>query len=320
MASAVGVDLEKATSLLNAGGLVAMPTETVYGLAADGRNAKAVAQIFEAKGRPSFDPLILHFAELEHAQPYLAELPELLPRLYHALCPGPLTFIVKKTKKVPDIVTAGHATVAIRFPKHPLAQKLLKKCNYPLAAPSANPFGAVSPTLASHVSAQLGDRVNYILDGGPCPVGVESTIIDLTQASPVVLRLGGSSLEEIESVLGQRITQVKTSSSNPKAPGMLSAHYSPGIKLLHGQLSQNLKLVNPARTGTITFKARVPGIPVKNQRILSSAGILTEAAAELFKALHSFNPQNTDVILAELFPDEGLGRAINDRLKRASVS
>lgn len=313
-------NVDKAVALLKNKKLVAIPTETVYGLAADARSEKALSEIFRAKNRPAFDPLILHFYQKEDLERYVEELPPVFHNLYEQFCPGPLTFILKKKNTVPDLATAGNPTVGVRFPKHKLTRAVLQQCGFPLAAPSANLFGKVSPTQASHVREQLGDRVDYILDGGPCSVGLESTIIDLSTAKPAILRLGGLSLEEIENALGEKIYTVQTSSSNPKAPGMLSAHYSPGIKLLHGNLIQNLKLINPAKTGTLTFSQKVGGVPLKNQRILSPKGNLVEAASQLFSSLNSFKGSGLEVILAEEFPNEGLGRAINDRLKRASVS
>lgn len=313
-------NLAKAANLLREGKLVAIPTETVYGLAADARNPQAVARIFEVKQRPAFDPLILHFASADAASAYVKSFGNYFSKLYAAFSPGPLTFILPKSKAVPDIVTAGHKTVAIRFPNHALTHQLLAELDFPLAAPSANMFGRVSPVTAQHVQEQLGEKIEMILDGGPCQVGLESTIIDLSQQKPVILRLGGLAIEEIEQALGEKITSVKTSSSNPKAPGMLSAHYSPGIKLLHGNVCENLKLINPKRTGSISFCQKIKGIPEENQRVLSPRCDMRQAAAGLFSALRSFSKDNIDVILAERFPEEGLGRAINDRLKRASVS
>jgi L-threonylcarbamoyladenylate synthase len=208
----------------------------------------------------------------------------------------------------------------VRFPKHTAAQALLNSLDFPLAAPSANLFGKVSPTNAQDVIEQFGDSLDYILDGGQCEVGLESTIIDLSTLQPKVLRLGGLSLEELENCLGEKIAFTKNSSSNPKAPGMLSAHYSPGIPVLFGHLSENLKKVNRKRCGSISFCKAVAGISEENQRILSRNGDLKEAAAKLFSSLRSFKKGSVDLILAEEFPSEGLGRANNDRLKRASAS
>lgn len=316
----MGTDLKKAISLLQSGQAVAIPTETVYGLAANALMPEAVAQIFDLKQRPAFDPLIIHLADNTNLHRYVRETGPFFDKLYQAFSPGPITYILPKKDLIPDLVTAGHPTVGLRFPGHPMALDLLKSLDFPLAAPSANLFGKVSPTSAQHVADQFGEGLEYILDGGKCKVGLESTIIDLSQNEPIVLRLGGLSLEEIEDVLDKKVAFTKSSSSNPKAPGMLSAHYSPGIPLCHGSLNQNLEKVNRQRTGSISFCKKVAGIPDKNQRVLSPNGDLKEAASKLFAALRSFDKAEIDVIIASEFPQEGLGRAINDRLRRASVS
>lgn len=311
-------NIHEACMLLQKGSLVAIPTETVYGLAGNALNEKSLAEIFRVKERPSFDPLIMHLAKAENLEKYVTGWPPVFEKLYEAFCPGPLTFVLPKTRQVPDLLTAGHSTVAVRFPSHAMTRELLQKLPFPLAAPSANKFGRVSPTTAAHVNDQLGDEIPYILDGGSCAVGLESTIVDLSNEKPEILRLGGIPLERLEAVLGERLHRKPHSSSNPKAPGMLTAHYSPGIPLLFGKLEDNLKNVDRRRTGTITFCRKVAGIPDAQQRVLSPAGNLHEAAAGLFQALRSFDSQNIDVILASQFPEEGLGRAINDRLRRAA--
>ncbi len=313
-------DIKAAAELLNAGKLVAIPTETVYGLAANALDEKAVAQIFETKNRPSFDPLIVHASTKEQAASLVEDWGPYFDKLYQRFSPGPISYVLPKTALVPDLVTAGHKTVAIRFPAHPLCRQLLEALDFPLAAPSANLFGKVSPTEAKHVDEQLGQKIEYILDGGRASVGLESTIIDLSSSKPIVLRLGGLSLEEINNCLGEEIAYTKSSSSNPKAPGMLSAHYSPGIPVAFGNLAENLQKVNRLKTGSISFCRKIAGIPENQQRVLSPRCDLKEAASKLFEALRSFKGQDIDVILAEEFPNEGLGRAINDRLKRASVA
>jgi len=318
--SPIGKNISLSAELLKAGKLVAIPTETVYGLAADALNADAVAEIFRVKNRPSFDPLIIHLANADYLEKYVQTPDRIFTKLYERFSPGPISYVLAKKALIPDLVSAGHPTVALRFPAHPSAQALLNMLNFPLAAPSANLFGRVSPTSARAVAEQLGDNIDYILDGGQCTVGLESTIIDLSTVKPKVLRLGGLSLEELEDCLGEKITFTKNSSSNPKAPGMLSAHYSPGIPVLFGHLGENLKKVNPARCGGISFCKAIDGIPLENQRILSVRGDLKEAAAKLFGSLRSFEKESIDFIVAEEFPSEGLGRAINDRLKRASAS
>lgn len=314
-----GTDIEKAKTLLEGGGVVAIPTETVYGLAAHALQEEAVAQIFAVKQRPSFDPLIVHLYDRAELPAVAREIPELFYRLYDAFCPGPLTFILKKNAAVPDLVTAGNPTVGVRFPAHPLCRELLQACSFPLAAPSANPFGYVSPTTAQHVEGQLGNKIPYILDGGASAVGLESTIVDLSGGCVTILRLGGISVEEIEAVYGRKINVIKTSSSNPKAPGMLSSHYAPGRKLVFGDIEKNYRIFKGSKMGSISFQQEIAGIPLKYQWILSPAGDLKEAAANLFRCLRETDQADIDLILAEKFPDEGLGRAINDRLKRASA-
>ena len=316
----IGDDLNRAAQFLKAGKLVAIPTETVYGLAADALKADAVAEIFRVKNRPSFDPLIIHLANADALENYVKIVDETFLKLYQHFSPGPISYVLPKKAIIPDLVSAGHPTVAVRFPEHPSAQALLKMLDFPLAAPSANIFGRVSPTNAQNVADQLGNDIDYILDGGQCSVGLESTIIDLSALKPKVLRLGGLSLEELEDCLGEKIDFTQNSSSNPKAPGMLSAHYSPGIPVVFGHLGENLKRVNRQRCGSISFCKPMAGIPAENQRILSPKGDLKEAAAKLFGSLRSFKALDIDLILAEEFPNEGLGRAINDRLKRASAT
>ncbi len=314
----IGTDISKAAALLQKGNLVAIPTETVYGLAANALDESAVAKIFEAKNRPSFDPLIVHFQNEETLSLLAQNIPDAFYKLYEALSPGPITYILQKTAAVPHLVTAGNATVGIRFPKHPLTQKLLETCKLPLAAPSANPFGYISPTTAQHVQQQLGDKIPYILDGGACTVGLESTIIDLSKNTPTILRLGGMDILEIENALGEKITHIKTSSSNPKAPGMLSSHYAPRVPLFYGDIKKQLNLWQGKNISIISFCKRVSGAPDAAQFVLSPTGNLHEAASQLFAVMRQLDNSNTDVILAEVFPNEGLGKAINDRLKRAA--
>ncbi len=314
----LGTDIKEAKIRLQKGEVVAIPTETVYGLAANALDEKAVSSVFSIKNRPSFDPLIVHLANHSSLENFCQDIPKDFYHLYDVFCPGPLTFILPKKNVVPDLVTAGSPTVGIRFPRHPLTQQLLESLDFPLAAPSANPFGYVSPTNARHVEQQLGERINYILDGGDCEVGLESTIIDLSAGEPVILRLGGLSLEEIQAVTGKRYA-VQTSSSNPKAPGMLSSHYAPGKKVVFDNMEENFRIFKGRRLGSITFQKNVSGIPLANQWVLSPNGDLKEAARNLFKCLRETDETDVEVILAERFPEEGLGRAINDRLMRAAA-
>jgi L-threonylcarbamoyladenylate synthase len=320
MQAEIGQNIERCAQLLSSGEVVAIPTETVYGLAGNALNQEAISKIFEVKNRPSFDPLIVHLLDRTQIEDICTEIPNTFQKLYDAFCPGPITFILPKTECISDLVTAGHPTVGVRFPKHELSRSLMKKCGFPLAAPSANPFGYVSPTSAQHVANQLGKKTHYILDGGPCTVGLESTIIDLCATEPKVLRLGGLSVEEIEDVLGHSVALNKTSSSNPNAPGMLSSHYSPGKKVQLIDSKKRPIVDNPTRTGAITFKSTLSFLPKANQWVLSPKGDLQEAAQNLFKALRETDDTQLSLILAEEFPNQGLGKAINDRLKRASAA
>lgn len=311
-----GTDIALAAHHLCGGKLVGIPTETVYGLAANALDELAVAGIFEAKKRPAFDPLIVHLADFAQVEKYCENVPDLAFRLAETFCPGPLTFILSKKPIIPDLVSSGHPTVGIRIPNHPLTLALLRQLDFPLAAPSANPFGYVSPTTAQHVTDQLGDAVAYVLDGGPCAVGLESTIIDLSSSVPKVLRLGGLSLEALETALGQKL-EVQRSSSNPKAPGMLLKHYAPGVRMLW---ETDAPPILPAKTACLRFSSPHPKLPSAQQWILSTNGSLSQAASRLFAALREIDAAKFELILVERFPDVGLGLAINDRLSRAVQS
>lgn len=311
--AAIGTDMDKALSLLQHDELVAIPTETVYGLAGNALSIAAVAKIFSVKERPQFDPLIVHVPDLEKAKEYVVEIPEAAKKLADKFWPGPLTLLLKKKSIIPDLVTAGLDTVGVRCPDHDLTRQLLKQLPFPLAAPSANPFGYVSPTKPEHVNEQLGDKIQYILDGGACPVGIESTIIGFENDTPVVYRLGGLSLEDIEKTIGP-VTLMTHSTSNPKAPGQLQSHYAPRKKVILGSIEALLKTYNNA--GVLSFQK---DFKVSNQIILSPSGKPEEAAQNLFGALRAFDKMKVDVVLTELVPDQGLGRAINDRLRRAAA-
>ncbi|GIV34859.1 MAG: threonylcarbamoyl-AMP synthase [Chitinophagales bacterium] len=312
----IGTDVAYAAALLRAGRLVAIPTETVYGLAANGLDADAVLKIYEAKNRPSFNPLILHVGSLEGAEKLVDGFPATARRLAEAFWPGPLTLVLKKKESVPDVVTAGMDTVAIRMPHHPLTLQLLRMLNFPLAAPSANPSGYVSPTSAGHVLQQLGSKVDYVLDGGPCEIGIESTIIKVTPEATILLRPGGLELEKIEQLAGP--VQTVASAAPVEAPGMMSTHYAPVKKLILGDIKENLKNFLPQQTGILAFRSPVEAAGVAAQCVLSPAGDLKEAAKNLFSYLRQLDQADITVILAEPVPDIGLGRAINDRLRRAA--
>ena len=314
METRIATDLSEAQALLQAGKLVAIPTETVYGLAANALDADAVIHIFETKNRPHFDPLIVHVGGMAQVDEVAAHIPEVAYRLMEALWPGPLTIVLQKHDRVPHIVTSGLDTVGVRMPNHALTLELLRSLNFPLAAPSANPFGYISPTNALHVAEQLGERIPYILDGGECAIGVESTIIDCSGDTPTILRLGGTAVETIEEIIGP--VQVNAiSSSSPQAPGMLHSHYAPRKPLRVGNIHELLH-EHGNDVSILSFKDSFHNF--RNIR-LSEIGDLHEAARNLFAAMRKLDADHHSVIIAEFVPDYGLGRAINDRLKRAAA-
>jgi L-threonylcarbamoyladenylate synthase len=310
-----GTDIQKAATLLKTGELVAIPTETVYGLAGNALNSAAVAKIFDAKNRPHFDPLIIHVPDLDAVQLYATAVPEAALTLARHFWPGPLTLVLTKKAHVPDLTSAGLDTVGIRCPDHPLTRQLLKILPFPLAAPSANPFGYVSPTTAQHVDQQLGDRIPYILDGGSCDIGIESTIIGFEGDQPVVYRFGGLSLESIEAVVGSLQTRAH-STSNPRAPGQLKSHYAPRKRVVLGNIAKLRERSEFRNAAIISFQTDFQS---PNQIILSPQGSLHEAAHNLFAALRQVDELPVDVVLTEYVPNQGIGRAINDRLTRAAA-
>ncbi len=313
----VGKDIQQAQQLLDQGEVVGIPTETVYGLAANALNPNAVSKIFEAKDRPSFNPLIIHLASIDQIGDYVEEIPPLLVPLLHHFCPGPLTFLLKKKANIPDIVTAGSPLVAIRIPRHPTVQALLKQINYPLAAPSANPFGYISPVSAQHVFDQLQHKVPYVLDGGMCQVGIESTIVGEENGSLVVYRLGGITIEQLQALTESEVKLANKSKKSPQTSGMLKHHYSPKKELLffEGAIDPNEIKDNDC---LLLFGKKNREIAIERQFSLSTNEDLKEATSKLFPLLHQLDGSTYTRILAQALPEIGLGRAINDRLKRAS--
>ncbi len=317
-------DVDVAVSVLRRGGLVAFPTETVYGLGANALDPLAVAKIFDAKQRPRFDPIIVHVAGVEWLERVVREVPEVARRLAEQFWPGPLTLVLPKADRVPEIVTAGLPTCGVRAPDHPLAQQLIRRADLPVAAPSANRFGQLSPTRPEHVQAQLGDRIDVLLDGGPCRVGVESTVLDVTSDPPRLLRPGGVPVEELEAVLGKRVERVPTGGSADEptdrpqsSPGRLPQHYAPRTRLV--LLSDPSEVPRQGRVGLLSFRPVEPPGPSVVVEVLSARGDLVEAAANFFAALHRLDSLNLDLICALPFPDHGLGQALNDRLQRAAA-
>jgi L-threonylcarbamoyladenylate synthase len=304
--------IEAAAEALRDGRLVAFPTETVYGLGADATNARALAAIFAAKGRPQFNPLIVHVRDVQAAAK-LGALTPLGHRLAAAFWPGALSLVMAKQRDCPvaDLATAGLDTIAVRVPSHAIASALLRAVDRPIAAPSANLSGHVSPTTAAHVEADLGDRVAMILDGGATAVGLESTVVDVTGEVPVILRLGGVAREDIARLLGRTIAVAEGDPEKPSSPGMLARHYAPAARLRLGAREAHAGEALLAFGRTVSKHAG----PTIN---LSAAGDLQEAAANLFSALRALDASGTATIAVMPIPEEGLGEAINDRLRRAA--
>jgi L-threonylcarbamoyladenylate synthase len=317
----IGTDILYAANLITNGELVAIPTETVYGLAANAFKGTAVAKIYETKGRPQFNPLIIHSNSFEKFSAWGIQIPNEALHLAEKFSPGPLTLVVPKGNQIPDIVTAGHPSVAIRIPNHKTCLELLSAIDFPLAAPSANVSGSISPTNAQHVYEQFGEKIPYILDGGTCSIGLESTIISFTGSTPALLRLGGLAIEEIENVLGKTLDKSKIlNNENPEAPGMLSRHYAPKTRLVIGNYEDLPTNLKEMKIVSIRFKDYDNHIPHSEKIILSKNANLNEAAQVLFSAMRTADKFQADLILAEKFPETGLGLAINDRLKRAELS
>ena len=313
MNTALGTDLFKALTLIESGQTVAVPTETVYGLAADANNEDAVLSIFAAKGRPTSNPLILHFAALETALPYTTSFPSIFAALYTAFCPGPLTFIVPKSSLVSGLITGGQETVALRFPKHPLLGQLLQTLGRPLAAPSANLYGQLSPTSAEHVYSQLNGRIPYILDGGACNEGLESTIIGLENEQVVVYRYGSITPEALATVLGYLPEAKVHAEGAVLTSGMVKHHYATQTPLYLG--------TKPAHEEALALQISIQADPKIGgpQLSLSTDGSMIEAARNLYATLHQADALGLEKIYVAAFPNEGLGRAMNDRLARAAA-
>jgi len=311
----IGTEIEKARALLLQNEVVAIPTETVYGLAGNALNETAVSKIFEAKNRPHFDPLIVHVGKISDVELYVEEIPRLASDLIENYWPGALTVLLPKKSCIPDLTTSGLKEVGIRIPNHALTLELLNSLPFPLAAPSANPFGYISPTSAEHVNQQLGDKIPYILNGGNCSVGIESTVLRVQHNEIEVLRLGGISIESLHR-FSPNIRINEHSTSSPASPGMLTSHYAPRKPIYVGNIRELMHSFSSQKIGVLSFKE---DFQVSAQRILSRSGNFTEAASNFFAFLRELDALEIDVILAEYLPDENLGRAINDKLKRASA-
>lgn len=309
--------IERAAEVIRKGGLVAFPTETVYGLGADVGNPLAVARIFEVKARPRIDPVIVHVRDARSAHDY-GIIPESAGRLMREFWPGPLTLVVPKRDSVPPIVTAGLDTVAIRVPAHPAALDLIRASGRAIAAPSANPFGYVSPTEARHVAEQLAGSIDLILDGGTCDVGVESTILSLLDDTPRLLRAGGVAVEDLERLIGRKVEFATDEAVPPLSPGRMKKHYATRTRLEIAE--EGLERLRPGeRTGLLSFGTPEKAGPYAAIEVLSASRDLREAAARLFSSLRRLDSLNLDRIIARPVPEQGLGIAIMDRLRRCAA-
>jgi L-threonylcarbamoyladenylate synthase len=316
--------IQAAVEVLRRGGLVAFPTETVYGLGADASNPSAVRRIFTAKGRPPTHPLIVHLGEVALVKEWAADVPDHAWALAEAHWPGPLTLVLRRSELVPDEVTGGLDTVGLRVPAQPLARELLGAFGGGVAAPSANRFGRVSPTTADHVRADLGDRVDLVLDGGPCPVGVESTIVDCTGPRPVVLRLGGVTLEDLAATLGGSVAVLGPGEETVPAPGTLPMHYAPRARvemLEPGAVAGRAAalVAEGRRVGLLAPDPQALGPLPRGLELLPAAGGPTDYARCLYSRLREADTRRLDVLLAVPPPAEGLGAAVVDRLQRAAA-
>lgn len=309
-------DIQKAIEALQNDELIALPTETVYGLAGNAYNESAIKKIFELKKRPLYNPLIVHLHSVAQLKEVAREIPEKAKILAEKFWPGSLTLVLKKRAHIPDLVTAGKDTVAVRVPQHLVALALLEQLDFPLVAPSANPFGSISPTSPQHVWNYFQDKLPVILDGGDCSNGVESTIIGFQGDEAVLYRHGSVSVEEIEQVIG-KIEMITRNDTTPDAPGMLSKHYAPKTKIILTENIENeIQKNSGKRIGALIFKNQTK-TAIAYQEVLSAKGDLKEASKNLYAALHRLDAMDLDIIIAERLPYSGLGITINDRLNRA---
>ncbi|MFN6227213.1 MAG: L-threonylcarbamoyladenylate synthase [Bacteroidota bacterium] len=318
MSKTITNSIDKAAALLVAGEVVAIPTETVYGLAGNLFNPSAVEKIYTLKNRPRNNPLIVHVKDLEAALPLITEFPKPLQQLAEKYWPGPLTVLLKKSKLVPDSITAGSDFVAIRVPAHPLTKQLLEQIPFPLVAPSANPFTRISPTKAEHVEQYFGDSIPCILDGGSCSVGLESTIIGMNNDTPLLYREGVLGKLLLESLIGP-IEKFNPQKNTILTPGQWPRHYAPLTKTILCKREEIMLHVKD-NTGIIVYKEPLLSVNTNQQHILSETGSLVEAAKNLYQILHHVDKQKYETIICEMLPQEELGNTINDRLKRASSS
>ncbi|MDP5076825.1 MAG: L-threonylcarbamoyladenylate synthase, partial [Nonlabens sp.] len=316
--SIISTDIAKAIAILNNDDVVAIPTETVYGLAGNIYSEKAINRIFAVKKRPFFNPLIVHVHDVEEVDKLVTDFPEKARLLALTFWPGSLTLILPKKDAVPDLITAGKDSVAVRVPNHPVTLELLRQLDFPLAAPSANPFGSISPTKAIHVNDYFENDIAMVLEGGSCANGIESTIVGFENGEPIVYRLGSISLEELEAVVGP-VSVMNKKENAPVAPGMLSRHYAPKTRTyLVDNVATFIANHTDKKIGVITHDEHIETTERVTVIKLSSTADLKQAAAALYSSMHHLDTLDLDLIVAQRFPDTGMGRAINDRLERAT--
>lgn len=314
----VNSDIHQAAEILNREELVAIPTETVYGLAGNIYSEKAIKGIFEMKKRPFFNPLIVHIKSLEYLKEIAIEVPENAYKLAAVFWPGPLTMVLKKKENISNLITAGKDTVAVRIPDHPIALALLEVLDFPLAAPSANPFGCISPTQAQHVADYFSEDLEMVLDGGICQRGIESTIVGFQDGKTILYRYGSVAVEEIEAVVGE-VFLITKNDTTPDAPGMLTKHYAPKTATyLTETVSELISSFAGKKIGVLLLDGKLALNSGITKIFLSENGDLAEAAKNLYESLHQLDKMNLDVIIAQKMPEKGLGVSINDRLERAT--
>lgn len=316
--SIISNHIDKAVEILKDEDIIGLPTETVYGLAGNIYSEKAIRKIFEVKQRPLYNPLIVHLHSMGQLNEIVKNVPSKAKKLAEVFWPGPLTLILEKNCDIPDLITAGKKTVAVRIPNHTVALELLRKLPFPIAAPSANPFNRISPTSAQHVENYFKDDIKLVLDGGSCKNGLESTIVAFENKEPIILRLGSISIEDIEKTLG-KVKIKNKNETTPDAPGMLSKHYSPSTNTyLTSNIRGMIEKHKHKNMGVLYFSTPLKSENIQHFEVLSKSGNLNEAASNLYQALHQLDSMNLDIILAEKAPDIGLGKSINDRLERAT--
>ena len=314
----ISKNIDFAVELLNSEQVIGFPTETVYGLAGNIYSEKAINSIFEIKQRPRINPLIVHIPKIEDLKNIASEIPENALKLAAAFWPGPLTLLLKKKNTIPDYITAGKNTVAVRIPNHAVALSILNAIDFPLAAPSANPFGSISPTTAQHVADFFPNQIDNVVDGGACQNGIESTIVGFENEKVIVYRFGAISIEDIEKIVGKTHKFIHDNNT-PVAPGMMKKHYAPKTNfLVIDNIENEIKKYQNLKIGIISFNKSYVSKNIKSLEILSLKSDFKEASRKLYAAMHKLDHQNLDLIIAEIFPDYDLGKSINDRLSRAA--